>query len=161
MKILILLILMMSACYHDPSIAKCDEEIGVKAANEQNSGLAYQSLKNCENDPNASGEALHYLHSLVSFDGQGQYQSFQSRMDHSFNLECKAARKGYIVAIRWFGSVYQQGDSSLNITPNEEVSKCFINIKKTSLKYADPIDFSTCFSLISNGGADSECRSDS
>ena len=114
MKILILLILMMSACYHDPSIAKCDEEIGVKAANEQNSGLAYQSLKNCENDPNASGEALHYLHSLVSFDGQGQYQSFQARMDHSFNLECKAARKGYIVAIRWFGSVYQQGPYRLN-----------------------------------------------
>jgi len=161
MKILILSILMLIACYHDPSIAQCDEETGVRAANEQNSSLAYQSLKNCENDPNASGEALHYLHSLIFFDGQGHYQSFEARMDHSFKLECKAARKGYIVAIRWFGSVYQQGDSSLNIIPNEEVSECLINMKKTSLKYADPIDVSICFSLISKGGADSECRSDS
>lgn len=145
MRIIVLTIVILSGCTHSNVANGCNEKEGLVALYSNNEPLAFNLLKGCEADLSASGEALHNLHSLIYSGAYGAYESFGDRIDHSQELACKAALKGYAVSVFLFSSYYEDGEDYLGIYPNMKVSNCLHGLLKDEQKYANPSDVSDCF----------------
>ncbi len=145
MRIIVLTIMILSGCTHSGVAIGCDEKEGLAALYSKNEPLAFKLLKACEADLSASGETLHNLHSLIYSGEYEVYRSFDERIDHSQELACKAALKGYAVSVFLFSSYYEDGESFLGIYPNKKVSNCLHDLLKDEQKYANPSDVADCF----------------
>jgi len=147
MRIFLLCIVLLVGCISIGVSSECDEKNGLAALYSNNESRAYELLKACAADLNASGETLHQLHGFAYFTNYGNYSSFDERMIDSEQLLCRAVHKGYSTSIVVLASYYEQGDKSLGIKENSLVSNCLFGLQKDDLKYAKILDVQACLSL--------------
>jgi len=102
-KIICLCIVLLPGCIQTGVASECDEKNGLAALYENNKPLAYKLLKNCANDSNTSGQALHLLHGFAFYTRYGRYPSFAERIADSQQLLCRAVHKGYTTSVRVCG----------------------------------------------------------
>jgi len=147
MRMFLLCIALLASCISIGVSSECDEKNGLAALYSNNESRAYELLKACAADLNASGETLHQLHGFAYFTNYGNYSSFDERMIDSEQLLCRAVHKGYSTSVVVLASYYEQGDKSLGIRENSLVGKCLFGLQKDDLKYAKTLDVQACLSL--------------
>lgn len=157
MRIIFLYIALLASCAQNVVSNECDEKNGLAALYANNELQAYELLKNCAYDMNASGEVLHQLHGLAFYTNYGNYQSFDQRMIDSEQLLCRAVHKGYTTSVVVLASYYEQGDKSLGISANSKISDCLFGLQKNDLKYAKISDVRACLSLNPDIDPSNEC----
>ena len=157
MKTTAILLFLLSGFSYSKMASSCDGTAGLAALYSNNESRAYELLKACAADLNASGETLHQLHGFAYFTNYGNYSSFDERMIDSEQLLCRAVHKGYSTSVVVLASYYEQGDKSLGIRKNSLVGNCLFGLQKNDLKYANILDVQACLSLNPDIDATYEC----
>jgi len=147
MRIFLLCIALLAGCISIGVSSECDEKNGLAALYANNEPRAYKLLKNCANDSNTSGEALHQLHGFAFYTRFGKYPSFEERMADSQQLLCRAVHKGYTTSVVVLAAYYRDGDKSLGIKANSLVRNCLLGLQEDGLEYANISDVQACLSL--------------
>ena len=147
MRIFLLCIALLAGCISIGVSSECDEKNGLAALYSNNESRAYELLKACAADLNASGETLHQLHGIAYFTNYGNYSSFDERMIDSEQLLCRAVHKGYTTSVVVLAAYYRDGDKSLGIKANSLVRNCLLGLQEDDLEYANISHVQACLSL--------------
>ena len=147
MRIFLLCIALLAGCISIGVSSEWDEKNGLAALYTTNESRAYELLKACAADLNASGETLHQLHGFAYFTNYGNYSSFDERMIDSEQLLCRAVHKGYTTSVVVLAAYYRDGDKSLGIKANSLVRNCLLGLQEDGLEYANISDVQACLSL--------------
>lgn len=157
MKIVSFLVSLMLGCYVSLAYGSCEEHIGVSASSSGDYELAYEALKDCETDSEATGRSLHYLQAMIWFQHYKSFDSMGARYIYTQKLVCRSAIKGYSPSVIGVASKYWRGDKSLGAPENDEIRACLYSIKKISLEYVDPEEVRNCLSLNPDIDPDYQC----
>lgn len=119
--------------------SECRGSTGLEKAKMGETSAAFDELRGCENDPNASAAALFTLAWLYHVEGLGGLTS-KERVLKSWALTEQAALTGDEDAVVTLASMFGAGSAELGLEPNPKIQDCLLAATTKSPKAGDEHD---------------------
>jgi len=123
----IVLAALLIACRTTPA-AVCDESAAERSSDEQNLEQAFEYLKGCEFDPDASADALVNL--LLLFSMLEVFESEEESARRSYPILVRAARMGSQFALSELVLAHRHGVKEIGLPSNAKIATCLTDVSE-------------------------------